>query len=238
MRLEKARKLEDERKQIFLGMHQEIRKEARRREFEEDRRRPQEEGEARQRAEEEDQQRWLKRAEEERLKKAEELRRRQEEEQRRAKEEVRQAELRRIAEEKRRVAAEGNRKRQAEEKEEEEALRRMMEEEEEEAQRRHEAEEAARHEKLCSFLEENGFRAPDEKRVKGGVFSSGFCYPLHVAVEAKDVEAVQALLWAGADPSLANSKKKTPLQLAKAKNKSASSDYSKVIEALLGNYSD
>jgi len=106
-------------------------------------------------------------------------------------------------------------------------------EEEEESRRRQKAEEeerAAKKERLGLFLQKTGFQSFSEKKVKKGILSSGFSYPLHAAVEAKDAEAVELLLWAGADPSLANSKKQTPLDFAQKKNKQGS--HSQVIAAL------
>lgn len=194
--------------------------------------------------------------EEERLRREEQERRTEEERQRQeeAERQVREEELRRwqAQEEKRlqaeqaRRAAEAERKeqariaeerrRQAEEErlrriQEEEARRRFEEEREKERQRQElMALEQKKARRLQEFLEDAGFQAPDEKMVKKGMISSTFHYPLHVAVEQKDVEAVELLLWAGVDPQVQNSKKQTPLALAQAKNKKGS--HTKVIAAL------
>lgn len=150
-------------------------------------------------------------------------------------EEARRVELARAAEQKRRQVEEEERLSRIQEEAEEERLLKQKEEEEEareEALRRQaeEEEKARRNQRLQAFLEKTGFDAVDEKKVKKGIISSGFFYPLHAAVEQKDAEAVELLLWAGADPCLANSKKLTPLKLAQAKNKQGSHD--KVIAAL------
>lgn len=178
----------------------------------------------------------------------EEVRRKQkaveEEAQRRAKEEE---EARIIAE---RELAERQRQREQEEAEEqecifrrqmEEEMRRKHEEEERERQRQKQQEaeeevrlrkkEAEKNAKVQAFLEKSGFQTATDKKVKKGILSSSFSYPLHAAVEAKDSEAVELLLWAGADPSVENSKKQTPLQFAQKKN-SKQGSHEKVIAAL------
>lgn len=162
----------------------------------------------------------------------------EEEEAQQAKEE----EARRIAEEmirrQRQAEAEETRCRVAEEawrREEEAALRRERQREEEGALRRRQDGEEARfkEERLRLLLERARFQTPTEKKVTKGMLlmSSGFSYPLQAAVEANDAEFVELLLWAGADPRLANSKKQTPLQLAHAKN-SKQGSHAKVIAAL------
>lgn len=131
---------------------------------------------------------------------------------------------------------EEERLRKQKEEEQEQASRQLR--EEEERLRREEEENARRGELLRTFLEKAGFQGgdPNQKKLKKGTSrirlmgSSGFSYPLHAAVELGDAEAVEALLRAGADPSLTNSKKQTPLKLAEAKNKQGS--HTKVIAAL------
>lgn len=103
-------------------------------------------------------------------------------------------------------------------------------EEEEKARNAKEQEDAKKNEKLQQFLGKAGFKAASEKKVKKSMMSSSFSYPLHAAAEAKDAEAVELLLWAGADKALLNSKKQTPMQLAEQKNKKGS--HAQVIAAL------
>eukprot|EP00418_Pyrodinium_bahamense_P090390 CAMPEP_0179034946 /NCGR_PEP_ID=MMETSP0796-20121207/12864_1 /TAXON_ID=73915 /ORGANISM="Pyrodinium bahamense, Strain pbaha01" /LENGTH=240 /DNA_ID=CAMNT_0020731217 /DNA_START=65 /DNA_END=788 /DNA_ORIENTATION=+ len=117
---------------------------------------------------------------------------------------------------------------------EEEARRRAEEarkQEEEEAQRR--AEEAQKQEQLSNFLSKHGFKDTNEKKkIKSGMFSSVSAYPLHVAVRAADAQAVGLLLWGGADKTLQDSAKRTPLALAEKLNKNGSHEH--VMGALAG----
>lgn len=118
---------------------------------------------------------------------------------------------------------------------------------EEEARLRLEEEIAAekareKQERLRTLLEEGGFpssfRAVNERKKvkKTGVkallptSSSGFCFPLHFAVEQRDLEFVNLLLEFGADRYLENSAKQIPCQLAMAKNKQGS--HAEIIAAL------
>jgi len=161
-----------------------------------------------------------------RIRETEEQRRQQAEEQER----IKRRQMQEEEEQNRQMQEEEERLRRQEE-EEKEARRRQ--EEEEESRRRQKAEEeerAAKKERLGLFLQKTGFQSFSDKKVKKGILSSGFSYPLHAAVEAKDAEAVELLLWAGADPSLANSKNQTPLAFAQKKNKQGS--HSQVIAAL------
>merc|ERR1711904_11657 len=104
------------------------------------------------------------------------------------------------------------------------------EEEEKRERQRQKKKEAEKNAKVQAFLEKSGFQTATDKKVKKGILSSSFSYPLHAAVEAKDSEAVELLLWAGADPSVENSKKQTPLQFAQKKN-SKQGSHEKVIAA-------
>jgi len=186
-----------------------------------------EERRRRQQQEEEEQQRQQREEEMQRQKAEEEA-----EEQRRAieAEEARIAAEREQAEQRRFEAEEQERlRRQREEEEEEEGYRRLR--EEAEAKRLKEEEDAKR-DQLNAFLQKAGFQEATEKKVKKGLISSSFSYPLHAAVKAKDAEAVELLLWAGADPTLQNSKKQTPLELAQKKNDKKTQSHAKVMAAL------
>jgi hypothetical protein len=68
------------------------------------------------------------------------------------------------------------------------------------------------------FLEQHGFVSV--KSCRRRLMSS--CYPLHVAVTANDVELIQRLLRAGADPFQCDSSGRTPLDLAQRENKKSS----------------
>lgn len=99
----------------------------------------------------------------------------------------------------------------------------------EDAERR--AEEAKKQLELKDFLSKNGFYSTNEgKQKKTGVLSSGFLFPLHVAVRNADAKAVEVLLWGGADRSVTDSAKLTPLALALKLDKKAS--HKAVIELL------
>lgn len=82
--------------------------------------------------------------------------------------------------------------------------------------------------KLRAFLSSSGFKSVNEKK-KTGFFSTGFTYPLHVAAEKNDAKAVEALLWAGADPTRRNSKGSTPETVASTKK---SEDVVKLLASL------
>jgi len=108
----------------------------------------------------------------------------------------------------------------------EEEQRRIQEEKDKalrEQQAKEEAEraaDAAASQKVSKFLKDNGFSAVNGK--KSSFMSHK--YPLHAAVEKKDTEAIRALLRCKADPTLQNSSKKTPEQLARSTNKKGSQD--------------
>lgn len=74
--------------------------------------------------------------------------------------------------------------------------------------------------KVLKFLKDSGFSSVNSKKTS----LMSHKYALHVAVERKDAEAVTALLRCKADPSLRNSSKKTPEQLASSINKKGSHD--------------
>mmetsp|Transcript_29410 Transcript_29410/g.84536 ORF Transcript_29410/g.84536 Transcript_29410/m.84536 type:complete len:234 (-) Transcript_29410:42-743(-) len=167
--------------------------------------------------------------EEERLRREHEAR---EEENRRQREEL---EERRQREEQDRAAAEeAARQREQEDKDAAFAAAVARAEAEEAA----EAEERARHEqemqsKLTAEADA-ARRAAEEKvaaflathRFKGISIPRKSCfksaYPLHVAVEENNLEAVKALLLCGADPSAKNSSGKTPKEWAQKLNKKGS----------------
>uniref|UniRef100_A0A7S3U4R3 Ankyrin repeat domain-containing protein n=1 Tax=Strombidinopsis acuminata TaxID=141414 RepID=A0A7S3U4R3_9SPIT len=73
-----------------------------------------------------------------------------------------------------------------------------------------------RHHKLRSFLASGGFRegVNGRKPIRNGVLSRGYLYPLHAAVRANDADAIEVLLWAGADRAIVDSDGLTPLALA------------------------
>lgn len=116
--------------------------------------------------------------------------------------------------------------------EQDEAQRRAHEEQQDEEQRRREQEDLQRREQqeveqaekvrelkgreAKAFLLTHGFSGNNvnEKKVTKGLISSSFHYPLHAAVKMNDAEAVQCLLWSGADRTLPDSKKLRPLELA------------------------
>jgi len=76
---------------------------------------------------------------------------------------------------------------------------------------------------LAEFLAKQGFaKVGERKATKTGVFRKGFTFPLHVAVAANDLEAVGALLSAGADRTALDSQHLTPLALATRLNKKGS----------------
>lgn len=197
--------------------------EERRRYDEQQERRRKEAEEVKRRAEEE---RTRREAELERTRREEEAARIQawEAEQAAIAEKMRQEEEQKRKEEERK-AAERERQRQAE-LERQAAAKRA-----EEAKRQQEEEQQKQF--LRELLTQMAFKSVNEKRVKKGLISTSWTYPLHVAVEAGNLEAVHYLLWGGADPAKVNSKKLTPLQIAEKKNKKGSH---KEIIALLAKY--
>jgi len=150
-----------------------------------------------------------------------------------------QEQLRRLAEEKQQQA-ELQRQKEERKRQEDERLRAEAEAKalaEAEAKVRAEAEAKARAEKdqkqakLNGFLSSIGFKAVNEQKKKSGIVSSGFTYPLHVAVKANNLEAVELLLWAGADKAQKDSSNLTPAALAKKLNKK---DSHKAVLTVLG----
>uniref|UniRef100_A0A7S4Q6Q1 Uncharacterized protein n=1 Tax=Alexandrium monilatum TaxID=311494 RepID=A0A7S4Q6Q1_9DINO len=83
---------------------------------------------------------------------------------------------------------------------------------------------------LFQFLSKNRFAGANEKKVTPGRLRSTFTYPLHTAVRTGDAQAVGLLLWAGADRTLKDSSKHTPLALAQKLDRSGS--HASVIEIL------
>lgn len=76
---------------------------------------------------------------------------------------------------------------------------------------------------LRHFLTSAGFTDVNaKKKEKSGMFSSGFTYPIHAAVKANNVNIVQLLIEAGADRTVSNSKKVTPLTMAQKLDKGGS----------------
>eukprot|EP00401_Gymnodinium_catenatum_P044556 CAMPEP_0117538666 /NCGR_PEP_ID=MMETSP0784-20121206/42596_1 /TAXON_ID=39447 /ORGANISM="" /LENGTH=209 /DNA_ID=CAMNT_0005335287 /DNA_START=115 /DNA_END=744 /DNA_ORIENTATION=+ len=128
--------------------------------------------------------------------------------------------------ERRRFLEEQDRRRCAEKqvRREAEAAERLANEAEAEAELRRRAEaeaELQRQEKVRSdketldvFLEQNNFRGVNEKR-KTALKTK---YPLHTAVKQKNEDMVRILIEAGADPTLADSNKLTPQQVASKLN--------------------
>lgn len=138
------------------------------------------------------------------------------EEQRSLELEERRQEEQRLAqqrEEEKRVAEE-------EEKLQQQAIRKQLEE----------AEKVRKRERVQQWLAKYGFSAVNEKKKKRGMLSSGYKYPLHAAVKAEDAAAIRLLLWAGADKSLEDSAKLTPLALAGKLGKKGS--HKQVVAAL------
>jgi hypothetical protein len=74
--------------------------------------------------------------------------------------------------------------------------------------------------KLKQFLVKNRFRGINAKRSS---FSS-FTYPLHIAVSENNLNIVELLLIAGADPSLRDSNERTASEIAEMKHKNGSHD--------------
>mmetsp|Transcript_101674 Transcript_101674/g.195144 ORF Transcript_101674/g.195144 Transcript_101674/m.195144 type:complete len:262 (-) Transcript_101674:114-899(-) len=74
--------------------------------------------------------------------------------------------------------------------------------------------------KVQKFLKDKGFSGVNEKKTS----LMSHKYALHAAVENKDTEILVALLRCKADPSLQNSSKKSPEQLASSVNRNGSHD--------------
>jgi len=167
-----------------------------------------------------------------------EARREEEEEERRSAEERRQ--LEELEERKRaREAEEERRRREMQEQEarelaEQAAETQRMEEEraaQEERERaaaaerakadaaKEKAEVAAAQKAMQDFLRARGFKNLTTPRK---AFCGATMYPLHVAVEEGNADAVRALLRCGADKAQRNSAKMTPYQLAEKCNKRGS----------------
>uniref|UniRef100_A0A6T0ZPS3 Uncharacterized protein n=1 Tax=Alexandrium monilatum TaxID=311494 RepID=A0A6T0ZPS3_9DINO len=73
----------------------------------------------------------------------------------------------------------------------------------------------------ATFLGKTQFRDPNERKSRR--FSlGGFTFPLHTAVMNNDAQAVEALLWAGADRGAQDSSGQTALTLAHKLNKDGS----------------
>ncbi|CAJ1410254.1 unnamed protein product [Effrenium voratum] len=81
---------------------------------------------------------------------------------------------------------------------------------------------------VLPFLLQNGFQTVKSKKT----FLWRSCYPLHVAVKKKDIESVQLLLKAGADPQKLNHRSETARQLAERLNRSGS--HQEIIDLLQG----
>lgn len=153
---------------------------------------------------------------------AEEILRQAEEEERLRREEAeckRLEEQRRLEEEERRRADEERMRKEVERQRQADLKRKVAEAEQAAEEARFRKEEMERTKKLRRVLKGVGCDEVNEKKVKKGFLSSSFLYPLHVAVDEVDEDAVTILLWGGADRALPNSKKLTPLQLAQKRNK-------------------
>jgi len=77
------------------------------------------------------------------------------------------------------------------------------------------AERAEAKTQISSFLQQNGFTSVKSKKT----WLWRVYYPLHVAVEKNDLDALKTLLKAGADTKKKNHRGQTPLQLASRLNK-------------------
>jgi len=155
-----------------------------------------------------------------------------------------QDQMRPLAEEQQRRLAEEQRIAERQRQLQIEAEQTELRHQEEERQRREEErlhaeavakeQQAAKEEKqakLNRFLASAGFKAVNQRKKTSGLVSSGFTDPLHAAVKANNLEAVQLLLWAGADKAHKDSSRLTPAALAKKLNKK---DSHKAILAALG----
>jgi len=111
----------------------------------------------------------------------------------------------------------------AERKEQEELQRQQKEEEQRRAdalaEARQQADNQVKRDKLQVFLQSFGVTTVNEPKKKSGMLSSSYKYPLHAAVKANDLEAVELLLWAGANKTLRDSNKLEPKALAEKQNK-------------------
>lgn len=88
------------------------------------------------------------------------------------------------------------------------------------------------YENLQAFFAATQLRTVNEKKTtKTGWLSRSFAYPLHIAVESCDVAAVKALIWAGVDQTLVDSRGLTALSLAKILDSAGS--HREVIQNLL-----
>lgn len=159
----------------------------------------------------------------------EEARRKREQEEEQEKKRKQEEELRRREQEEQKKKEEAEKRAEQERLEAEEARRRGDEEEarkhqlaaeraERELREREEAERSARNQKVQEWLKQHKYNEVTAlKKAKCcGVSNS----PLHTAADAGDVEIVQGLLEAKADPEAKNSSGKTALQLAELKNHS------------------
>jgi hypothetical protein len=80
-----------------------------------------------------------------------------------------------------------------------------------------------RRQKIDSFMDEQKFKAGDvNQRKQKRAMSLRYACPLHAAVQANDLEAVEALLQSGADPRAEDSEGKTPVALAHTLNRDMS----------------
>jgi len=108
-------------------------------------------------------------------------------------------------------------------KEQEELQRQQKEEEQRRAdalaEARQQADNQVKRDKLQVFLQSFGVTTVNEPKKKSGMLSSSYKYPLHAAVKANDLEAVELLLWAGANKTLRDSNKLEPKALAEKQNK-------------------
>jgi len=92
-------------------------------------------------------------------------------------------------------------------------------------------EKSLRMKKLRRFMASSGFSGVNTpKNSAKGVLGRHFWYPLHAAVKANDLEVVEALLWAGSDPTTRDSQRLTPLELCYRLNRSGS--HKAVLDAL------
>jgi len=174
------------------------------------------EEEQRQHREQEEREKQKRQQREEELQKERELQEQQEQQEqlcRLAEEKQQKAELQRQEEERKRQENQRLRA-EAEAKDRAEAEAKAHAEAESKAR----AEKEEKQAKLHGFLTSVGFKAVNEVKKKSGIVSSGITYPLHAAVKTNNLEAVELLLWAGADKAQKDSSKLTPPALAKKLN--------------------
>jgi len=98
-----------------------------------------------------------------------------------------------------------------------------VEQKDDEEQEGLEIERATRMAKLRPFMAVTKFKSVNIPKASGsGLLGKHIWYPLHAAVKANDIEVVEALLWARADPTMRDSQRLTPLEFGYRLNRSGS----------------